>query len=188
MTDQQPEDRRATDRVPLRQYVDAQLGDLRRALDRAVDGVPLREHVEAILQEQRKAVEMAEREREKAALALREQQQEGDARLADHIEQQVAQIRAALDAAEKLEVQRLDSMRSLTESVRRELVLVQEAAARAIEKAESANEKRFESVNEFRAQLTEQTASFLPREVAESQFAELRRAITELTEKVGKIA
>lgn len=37
------------------------------------------------------------------------------------------------------------------------------ASDRAISKSEDANEKRFESVNEFRQALTDQTASFMPR-------------------------
>lgn len=37
------------------------------------------------------------------------------------------------------------------------------AAKEAVSKAEAASEKRFESVNEFRQTLSDQTASFLPR-------------------------
>lgn len=38
-----------------------------------------------------------------------------------------------------------------------------EAQEKAIAKAEMASEKRFEGVNEFRAQLTDQATTFLPR-------------------------
>lgn len=37
------------------------------------------------------------------------------------------------------------------------------AADRAVQKAEAASEKRFESVNEFRATLTDQQRTFIPR-------------------------
>lgn len=47
---------------------------LRDLIDRDV-GVPLREYVEAVMDESKRALEMAEREREKAAVALREQTQ-----------------------------------------------------------------------------------------------------------------
>jgi len=40
------------------------------------------------------------------------------------------------------------------------------ASEKAIEKAERANEKRFESVNEFRATLTDQAARFITRKDA----------------------
>lgn len=155
------------------------------------DTVPLREHVEAILDEQRRGMIVAEQEREKAARALgaallvAEQEREkaaqalaaalakqidaGDEALRDHIGQQVHQINAALAA------------------IQREMELTSEYQQTAIAKAETATEKRFESVNEFRAQLASQTDSFLPREVAESQFAELRRSITDLTAKMSKL-
>jgi hypothetical protein len=49
------------------------------------------------------------------------------------------------------------------------------AAEKAVTKAEVAAEKRFESVNEFRGQLTDQTATFITRAEAEARF----EAITE---------
>jgi cell division septum initiation protein DivIVA len=51
------------------------------------------------------------------------------------------------------------------------------AADRAVSKAEFASEKRFDSVNEFRAQLSDQAASFVPR-------GEFNRALEALTERV----
>lgn len=44
------------------------------------------------------------------------------------------------------------------------------AADRAVAKAEAASEKRFESVNEFRAQLSDQAANLMPRGEAEARF------------------
>src|ERR1035437_7368139 len=44
------------------------------------------------------------------------------------------------------------------------------AADRAISKSESASERRFESVNEFRAQLADQAATFMPRAEANLQI------------------
>jgi len=149
------------------------------------DPVTLREYTEALLHEQQRAIEIAEREREKAAMALREAEHRatasaererekaatilaselrdrifaGDTRLAEHIAQQIGQIAAAL------------------ESARREQTLVASAAKEAIEKAERATEKRFSSVNAFREQLSDQVAMFMPREVAESQINEMRKAL-----------
>jgi hypothetical protein len=51
------------------------------------------------------------------------------------------------------------------------------AADRAVGKAEDAATKRFESVNEFRGQLSDQVATFLPR-------IEFDRGMTALTEKL----
>lgn len=44
------------------------------------------------------------------------------------------------------------------------------SADRAVSKVETANDKRFESVNEFRAQLADQAAGFLPRNEANIRF------------------
>ena len=51
------------------------------------------------------------------------------------------------------------------------------AADRAILKAESANDKRFESVNEFRGQLRDQTLTFIPREEVNLRFAALEERL-----------
>lgn len=50
------------------------------------------------------------------------------------------------------------------------------AAEKAVTKAENASEKRFDAVNEFRAQLADQAATFMPRSEAELQFSNLRAA------------
>lgn len=175
--------------------------------------VPLREYVEAVLNEQRRGVLLAEQEREKAAKALRIELaraiEDGDRALRDHIEQQIMQIRAALVSAEALELERIEAVSSLNmaghaqiglrisavaaaaeqhvEQLRRERELVTGGQMEAIAKAESATEKRFESVNEFRAQLAEQTNTFLPREVADAQLAELRKGITEVATRLDRM-
>lgn len=115
------------------------------------------------LDESRRAVEMAEREREKAAQALAGNLAraiaEGDERLREHIEQQVSQIRSALDGA------------------RRETQFAADAQKEAIAKADAANDKRFTAVNEFRSELGDRWAQTMPREVAEAQIVELKKAM-----------
>jgi len=161
-----------------------------------VTSVALREYVEALVHEHQRAIEIAEREREKAALALRgaehratdaaEREREkaanilaselrdrifaGDTRLAEHIQQQIGQIAAAL------------------ESARREQVLVASAAKEAIEKAEKATEKRFDAVNAFRAQLSDQANAFMPREVVESQIDEIRKQLAHVNSRLDQTA
>jgi hypothetical protein len=51
------------------------------------------------------------------------------------------------------------------------------AAERAVSKSEIASEKRFDAVNEFRAQLSDQASTFLPR-------AEFDRVTTAIMEKI----
>ena len=61
------------------------------------------------------------------------------------------------------------------------------AADRAVAKAEAASERRFESVNEFRAALSDNTRSLMPRTEAEQQLKSMHDSIEKLTERVGKI-
>lgn len=57
-----------------------------------------------------------------------------------------------------------------------------ESADRAVSKAEIATDKRFESVNEFRAQLTDQANTFLLRSEADVRLRALGDRITRLEE------
>jgi hypothetical protein len=54
------------------------------------------------------------------------------------------------------------------------------AAERAVTKAEIASEKRFDSVNEFRAALGDSSRLLMPRSEAEQRMAALDKAISEL--------
>lgn len=60
------------------------------------------------------------------------------------------------------------------------------AAKEAVEKAERAAEKRFESVNEFRSQLADQAASFMPRSEAEALIRGSTEKIDALTARIDK--
>jgi hypothetical protein len=75
--------------------------------------------------------------------------------------------------------QRIQAVQNLSEervgSVRREAIAALAASEKAIIKSEASSEKRFEAVNEFRQQLSDQTRAYMPREVAEALIAELRR-------------
>lgn len=154
---------------------------------------------------------------EAATHALERAIDDGDRNLQDHIKSQIAQVASALVASDRAVQQqyatlqaRLDGMAELSNerltalvarittadtasilrisAMQRETGLIQEASQEAIKKAEASAEKRFASVNEFRAQLASQAASFMPREVADAQFVEIRRAIAELADKVNRIA
>lgn len=106
-----------------------------------------------------KAIEQAESERAKAAQRLAEQItqqiQSGDENLKLHILAQEQEIQA----------------------VRRETSLIHEASEKAIQKAEAATEKRFGTVNGVREQLIDQARDFMPRELADSQFSDMRKEI-----------
>lgn len=57
-----------------------------------------------------------------------------------------------------------------------------QAAKEAVLKAENASEKRFESVNEFRQQLSDQTNTFLPRPEYNAQHKALEEKVALLTD------
>jgi len=61
------------------------------------------------------------------------------------------------------------------DGVNREVKLALDASQAAVNKAEHATEKRFESVNEFRQQLSDQAGTFMPRELAENRLAAIER-------------
>jgi vacuolar-type H+-ATPase subunit I/STV1 len=95
-------------------------------------------------------------------------------------------IERALAAAEKAVIVRADNAeREFHEHLaqnRHETDLAFIASEKAILKAENAAEKRFESVNEFRAQLSDQATRFYPRTEAEAAISRVNERIAELGE------
>lgn len=53
-------------------------------------------------------------------------------------------------------------------------------AKEAVDKAEAAQDKRMEAMNEFRAQLADQTATFVPRSELDQHFDQIEKSIDEL--------
>lgn len=187
----QPQNHNEERGVPLREYIDM----LDRANSRAVEiasierektaearrvdhtdsnAVPIRQHISELEDERTRATDLASEEREKTAQALATNLaraiEEGDERLREHIASQYRQIQDALESAEKLEVARIAAVLERTN-------LISESSAEAIRKAEASTERRFEGVNEFRAQLAEQATKFMPRETADTRFAALQDAL-----------
>ena len=84
------------------------------------------------------------------------------------VEVALGQLEQRIQAVQNQAADRIDAMR-------REAKAALSAAELAISKSEVATERRFESVNEFRAQLSDQVRLFMPREVAEARIDDLRR-------------
>jgi len=59
------------------------------------------------------------------------------------------------------------------------------SAEKAVTKAESATEKRFEAVNEFRGQLTDQAATFMRRDEADTRIRALDDKYGIETKRIG---
>lgn len=166
-----------------------------------MDEVPLREYIDTLFASYLRSDEQADRERVRSADALAgalsRSIAEGDDRLREHIANQVEQIKATLQATEQLGVERTRKMESESLLERQQLdrrftAMVEireqrfESMKLAVDKAEAATDKRFDSVNAFRAQLADQTSAFLPREVAETQFAEIRKLTADNTDRLNK--
>jgi hypothetical protein len=60
------------------------------------------------------------------------------------------------------------------------------AAKEATNKAELAADKRFDAVNEFRAQLTDQAATFMPRKEADVVLSSLSERVSALTSRIDR--
>jgi hypothetical protein len=74
-------------------------------------------------------------------------------------------------------------LEALIKSTQRTLAAAMDASEKAIGKAEQANEKRFEAVNEFRSQLNDQTAGFIPRVEYDSAHQRLQDQVNKLGEE-----
>lgn len=152
------------------------------------DGPTDREHFDVVLAAKDRAVDLAADEREKTAQALAgsltRALQDGDDRLREHVTNQVAQIEAALVSAERLELERIKSVRDL-------LTAALDSAKEAVTKSEAADHERFASHNNLLAKMDEQakdsqstldklTGSFVTKEAVAANreaWEEWRRSV-----------
>lgn len=85
----------------------------------------------------------------------------------------LAHLRAVADERDRRYEQRFEAQ---TEAVSAALT----SAKEAVDKAETAATRRFESVNEFRAQLADQAGTFMPRLEAEQRIGQLAEKIDDI--------
>jgi hypothetical protein len=90
-------------------------------------------------------------------------------------QQQVETLRSALDAMSQLTDAKLSGLRTLIDTQAEKVALALASADKAVSKAESATERRFEGVNEFRQTLSDQAREFVTRR----EFETLRTTGTE---------
>ena len=85
-----------------------------------------------------------------------------------------AEIIAVIDERDKRYAQRFDAQQealsAALQGAKEAVANALSAAKEAVIKAETAVEKRFESVNEFRATLTDQAANFVSKDSADAKF------------------
>jgi hypothetical protein len=106
------------------------------------------------------------------------------------IAEQVAGLRRSLRAGEDALRERIAALDRLTQAQIQaqadKVALALAAADKATIKADTANERRFESVNEFRAQLTDQAGTFMTRTEAVAMVERNAERIQELTDRLNR--
>lgn len=114
----------------------------------------------------------------------------------DLLQQAAEQIRELTDAKfvtyETLITSQAEKVKLALDATEKAIAVADQVTSRAIEKAEIANEKRFESVNEFRGQLGDQARTFMPRTeavaLAERNAERIQDLATRLNEQGTLIA
>ena len=100
--------------------------------------------------------------------------------LRDLLESRLSSINILIDANDKNYKQRFENVVEATKSALA-------AADRAVTKAESATEKRFEGVNEFRNTLSDQQRTFIPRQEVDLTFKNIASRIDDANRDIDKI-
>lgn len=95
-------------------------------------------------------------------------------------------IEVALNAHDNLVNTQIDAMNNTINKDRDSYKQRFEASQTAIDKSEQASEKRFESVNEFRKTLSDQTNSFLPRVEYHAHHSALVDRVTEMNDRINR--
>ena len=147
-------------------------------------------------------IETLAKEREKFATVVRSELEQaissGDERLREHILNQVQQIKDALISADKLEQSRIAIVAEISEKQQSVADARYDASQDAIVKAEKLAEKKFDDANEWRGQSADRertqkeqianlTTTFIPREVADTQFIQLNKQMRDLQQFQAKI-
>ena len=148
----------------------------------------LREHLTQIFADHRATIQHQicdQRDaatRQVADLRAAGQQQNSDLR--ESVRQQADDMRKMLDERYATQTKALDAaFKAAEQAVQTALV----SAEKAVTKAEAAADKRFESVNEFRKALTDQTASFMPRTEYDSAHKTLTDRLSGVNERIGAL-
>lgn len=121
------------------------------------DQISLREHMQRQIEDQRRYTER-----------LHEEQN-------DYFQRVIVETRAQLDERYATQTKALDAALVAAEKA---VQAALDAAKEAVGKAELASDKRFESVNEFRAQLADQARTFMGRDESISRHERTTEMIT----------
>lgn len=108
--------------------------------------------------------------------------------LKEHMEARLEMIQqhfeARIDNYEKRLLERQQAQQEAITQVRTETATRLAESDKAIQKSETANERRFESVNEFRGQLNDQVKTFLPRDTYDAFHTALSNRVGVLENQI----
>jgi hypothetical protein len=97
----------------------------------------------------------------------------------------VMQLKERIDGLDRLTDAKFTTLRTLIDSQSDKVALALNSSDKAVLKAETATEKRFEGVNEFRQQLADQAGTFIPRKEAEQRMETLLERMETLRHSVS---
>jgi hypothetical protein len=101
------------------------------------------------------------------------------------VQQQILDLRSLLDERYATQTKALDAAFVAAE---KGVVTALASAEKATAKAETAAERRFEAVNEFRAQLADQSATFITRVEFDAKMEGMIRQVEELKKQADRAA
>jgi hypothetical protein len=101
----------------------------------------------------------------------------------EHLNGALSELRAMLDERYRSQEKAMETAFSAADKAVQAALL---SAEKAVTKAEVAAEKRFEATNEFRGQLADQAATFLPRTEAEAVNLRNTERINELQDRMNR--
>lgn len=112
-----------------------------------------------------------------------------------NVEAQISDLKTMLDERYATQVKAVDAaflaqqtaMQTALTAAETAVSKALESAEKAVIKAEISSDKRFEAVNEFRAQLADQARTFMPRSESELAVGRNTERIQELTTEIAKM-
>jgi hypothetical protein len=99
----------------------------------------------------------------------------------DVLAQRIASLRELVDERDRRYEDRFRAMDEKT-------TLALASSEKAVTKAETATEKRFDSVNEFRGSLKDQAATLLPRNEADTRFKAMEEKLEGQAKVIGGLS
>jgi hypothetical protein len=97
----------------------------------------------------------------------------------------IRELASEFDGFKELMIERDRRYEQRFEAMEQKTSLALTSSEKAVAKAEIATEKRFDSVNEFRATLSDQAANLLPRREADTKFSSYEDKLEDMKKEIA---